>query len=102
MAVRAFAAGAEANVLAMKASCVDEFFNVGTGVGSTINEVIGHLLALTGSALEPEYRPEEQSFVTQRIGSIEKAQGLLGFSARTPLVEGLRRVVEWRVAQRAA
>jgi UDP-glucose 4-epimerase len=93
---------AEANVLAMKADCTDEFFNVGTGVGTTINEVVGHLLALSGSGLQPEYRPEEQSFVTQRIGSTGKAERLLGFRASTPLLDGLRRVVEWRVAQRAA
>jgi len=85
-----------ANVLAMKAGCADEFFNVGMGVGTTINELVRHLLDLTGSQLEPEYRPQEQSFVTHRIGSTEKAERLLGFRASTPLVEGLRRVVEWR------
>jgi len=93
---------AEANVLAMKADCADMFFNVGTGMGTTINDVVRHLLALSGSSLQPEYRPEEQSFVTQRIGSTEKAERLLGFRASTPLLDGLRRVVEWRVAQRAA
>jgi len=87
---------ADANILAMKADCADEFFNVGMGVGTTINELVGHLLALTGSSLEPEYRPQEQSFVTHRIGSVDKAERLLGFRASTPLVEGLRRVVAWR------
>lgn len=91
---------AEANILGMKADCADEFFNIGMGVGTSINELVETLLELTGSDLKPEYRSQEQSFVTHRIGSTEKAEELLGFRARTPLSEGLRRVVEWRLSQR--
>lgn len=87
---------ARANLLAMKADCADEFFNIGMGVGTSINELVAVLTKLAGSTLKPEYRPQEQSFVTQRIGSTEKAERLLGFRARIPLEEGLRRVVEWR------
>lgn len=90
---------AEANILGMKADCADEFFNIGMGVGTTINELVDILLELTGSTLKPEYRPQEQSFVTQRIGSTEKAEQLLGFKANTPLIDGLRQVVEWRKSQ---
>lgn len=90
---------AEANVLGMKADCADEFFNIGTGVGTTISVLVDVLLELTSSHLRPEYRPEEQSFVTERIGSTDKAARLIGFSARTSLREGLHRVVTWRLAQ---
>jgi UDP-glucose 4-epimerase len=93
---------AEANILGMKVDCADEFFNIGIGVGTTINELVDSLLELTGSALKPEYRPEAQSFVTHRIGSTDKAERMLGFKARTPLQEGLRRVVEWRKSQLTA
>lgn len=90
---------AEANILGMKSDCADEFFNIGMGVGTTINELVEMLLELTGSSLKPEYHPQTQSFVTQRIGSTEKAERLLGFQAKTPLLDGLRRVVEWRKVQ---
>jgi UDP-glucose 4-epimerase len=40
---------AEANVLGMKASCADEYFNIGMGVGTSINELVRLLLELTGS-----------------------------------------------------
>lgn len=93
---------ARANILGMKADCADEFFNIGAGVGTSINELVAMLLRLTGSPLEPEYRPEAQSFVTHRIGSIDKAQRLLGFTAETPVEEGLKRVLEWRKAAIAA
>ncbi|HEX8746002.1 MAG TPA: NAD-dependent epimerase/dehydratase family protein [Pyrinomonadaceae bacterium] len=91
---------ARANILGMKAACADEFFNIGMGVGTTINELVEILLELTDSRLRPEYLTQEQSFVTQRIGSTEKAERLLGFKAGTPLRDGLRRVVEWRLEAR--
>jgi len=87
---------AQANVLGMKADCSDEFFNIGMGVATSINELVAALIAITGSSLTPEYRPQAQSFVTHRLGSIDKAERLLGFRASTPLLEGLRRVVAWR------
>jgi UDP-glucose 4-epimerase len=90
---------AEANVLGMKADCADEAFNIGMGVGTTINELVEMLIQLTGSSMQPEYHPQAQSFVTYRIGSTDKAERLLGFKATTPLMEGLRRVVEWRKSQ---
>lgn len=91
---------AKANVLGMKADCEDEFFNIGMGVGTTINELVDMLLELMGSNLKPDYKPQAQSFVTNRIGSTEKAETLIGFKAQTSLLEGLRRVVEWRMARK--
>ena len=93
---------ARANVLGMKAACADENFNIGMGIGTTINELVMLLLQLTGSALEPEYRKEAQSFVTHRIGSVDKAASLLGFTATIPLREGLQSVVAWRMSQRSS
>jgi UDP-glucose 4-epimerase len=87
---------ARANVLALKSRASDEFFNIGTGVKTSISELVHRLLEITGSDLQPEFRPQEQMFVTQRVGSTEKAVQMLGFQARVPLSEGLRSVVEWR------
>jgi UDP-glucose 4-epimerase len=93
---------ARANVLGMKADCADECFNIGMGVGTSINELVKLLLELAGSSLTPEYRPEAQSFVTHRIGSIDKAEQLLRFRASTPLRDGLAKVVAWRKELAAA
>ncbi len=87
---------ARANLLALKSQATDAFFNVGMGVKTTINELVHRILAITGSDLQPEYRPQEQMFVTHRVGSIEKAERGLGFRAETGLDEGLRSVIEWR------
>ena len=87
---------ARANILALKSDATDQFFNVGMGVKTTIDELVQMLLEITGSDLKPEYRPQEQMFVTHRVGSTEKAEQALGFRARIQLEEGLRSVVDWR------
>jgi UDP-glucose 4-epimerase len=89
---------ARANVLGMQADCADEFFNIGCGVGTTINEIVNLLIELTGTTLRPQYEPGTTMFVTHRIGSTENAEKLLGFRANKPLKDGLRSVVEWRLA----
>jgi UDP-glucose 4-epimerase len=93
---------ARANILALQADASDEFFNIGIGVKTTIRELVDLLLELTGSDLQPEYRPQEQMFVTHRVGSTEKAERLLGFRAQVPLREGLRSVIEWRQGDASA
>jgi UDP-glucose 4-epimerase len=90
---------ARANILALQADATDEFFNIGIGVRTTIKELVDLLLEITGSQLVPEYRPQEQMFVTHRVGSTNKAEELLGFRATVPLEDGLRSVVAWRQAQ---
>jgi UDP-glucose 4-epimerase len=66
------------------------------GVKTSIKKLVQILLEITGSDLQPEYRPNEQMFVTHRVGSTEKAGLMLGFRASIPFSEGLRPVVEWR------
>jgi UDP-glucose 4-epimerase len=87
---------ARCNILALKAKVGDEFFNVGKGTKTTINELVQKLLKITGSNLQPEYHPQEHIFVTHRLGSTDKAEKLLGFKAVKDLDEGLRSVVAWR------
>jgi UDP-glucose 4-epimerase len=95
--------GARANLLALKSDATDVCLNVGTGVKTTIRELVEALLSLTGSELVPQYVSGQHVFVTQRVGSTELAAELTGFRAEIDYLEGLRSVVEWRRnAQRGA
>jgi UDP-glucose 4-epimerase len=87
---------ARANILALKSDKTDAFYNVGMGVKTTISELVSMLLEITGSKLTPEFRPQEQMFVTHRVGSTEAAARDLGFVAKLPLQAGLKSVVDWR------
>ena len=92
---------ASANVLAMKAQATDSFYNVGTGVKVTIRELATLLLELTGSKLAIQYEPAGPTFVKNRVGSTKRAGSDLGFRAATPLREGLRALIEWRLSHKA-
>jgi len=89
---------ARANVCALKSDASDEFYNVGSGTRTSIKELCQMLLDLTGSDLEIQYEPAGQTFVTNRIGSTEKAEKEIGFRTQIDLQEGLRKLIEWRRA----
>jgi UDP-glucose 4-epimerase len=92
---------ARANILALKSDATDVNLNVGTGIKTTIRELVDTLLEITGSELQPEYRPGEHMFVTHRVGSVELAEELVGFLAAISYEDGLRSVVEWRLREHA-
>ncbi len=87
---------ARANLAAMRAEVTDQAFNVCTGVATSIRAVVSMLGGIHGTAIEPEYRPAAQVFVTDRVGDPSRAQQLLGFAAGTPLAAGLAELVGWR------
>lgn len=85
-----------ANVKAMQADTVDEFYNVGTGIRTSIKELAELILDVTGSDLSVDYEPGGMTFVKNRVGCPKKAAADLGFKAETSLREGLKAVVAWR------
>jgi UDP-glucose 4-epimerase len=87
---------AAANVQAMKSDACDEFYNVGTGVRTTIQELTEMILEVTGAQHEIQYEPGGQTFVKNRVGCPDKARAQLGFQARIKLREGIRKLIEWR------
>jgi nucleoside-diphosphate-sugar epimerase len=92
---------ARANVLAAKSEATDHCYNVGRGIGTTLSDLVKEILRLTGSDLEIEYRPAAQTFVTQRIGSTERAARELGFEAQIDLTQGVRELLEWQRRRRS-
>jgi UDP-glucose 4-epimerase len=87
---------AEANVCAMKADTVDEFYNVGTGIRTTVKELAEMILELTGSDLSINYEPAGLTFVKNRIGCPKKAESQIGFKSRVSLRDGLLQLIDWR------
>ena len=86
----------------MKAEALDECYNVGTGVKTTIKELAELLLKLTGSNLEIQYEPAGMTFVKNRIGSPVKAKEEIAFEAQRSLTDGLKELIEWRNSHKEA
>jgi UDP-glucose 4-epimerase len=93
---------ARANVCAMKADVSGECYNVGRGIGTSIKDLAELLLRLTGSKLSIRYEPAGETFVTNRIGSTEKAARDLGFGWQVDLDEGMAALVQWRRTHKEA
>lgn len=87
---------AHANVCAMRSDASGKCYNVGRGIGTTIRELTELLIRLTGNDQQIHFEPAGQTFVTNRIGSVEAAARDLGFRWRIDLEEGMRRLIEWR------
>jgi len=87
---------ARANVCAMKSSSSDQFYNVGTGIRTTIKELATLILDITGSKLKIQYEPAGLTFVKSRIGCPQKAKNEINFEARMELRKGLQELIEWR------
>lgn len=91
---------ARANICALKSDREFGFYNVGTGVQTSIRELVGLILKLTGAKNEVIYRPYSQDdarqLVKNRVLSTEKAEKEIGFKYRYSLEEGLRKLIQWR------
>ena len=87
---------ARANVCALKGSATNDFYNVGCGIKTTIKELVELLLELTGCNLEIQYEPTGLTFVTNRVGSTNKAESELNFKSEIGLKQGLVDTIRWR------
>lgn len=93
---------ARCNVLALQSDATDEFYNVGTGIQTSIRELCDLILELKQSDLKVTYKPysadDARRLVQNRIGCPEKAAKDLGFRYRDTLREGLLDLIAWREA----
>ena len=93
------------NVCALKADVSDEFYNVGTGVQTSIKKLCDTILELKDSDLQVTYNPysedDARRLVQNRIGCPKKASQDLSFIHKYDLRTGLLRLVDWRAQEDA-
>lgn len=94
---------AKCNILAMKSEITDEFYNVATGVQTTIKQLCDKILELKESDLTVKYKPYSEEdmrrMVQNRIGCTKKATKDLNFEYETNLENGLKNLIKWRNSQ---
>ena len=92
---------ARCNICALEAEATDDFYNVGTGVQTSIKELCDTILELKNSDLKVNYNPysedDARRLVQNRIGCPRKAATDLDFTYRYDLRTGLRRLIDWRL-----
>lgn len=87
---------AKANIDAMKANTVDSYYNVGTGIRTSILELAHIIQKITNTTNNIEFLPQGQTFVKNRIGCPKKAEKEIGFKASVTLEDGIRSLITWR------
>lgn len=84
---------ARANLICLKGGN-GEAYNIGSGKGTSINAIFGHLSKLTDSMMEPRYGPPKDGEVFKIYLDVDKARRQLGWEAGVSLDEGLARTVD--------
>lgn len=91
---------ARCNILALQSEASDEFYNVGTGVQTSISELCNIILEMKNSDLKVQFNPysedDARRMVQNRIGCPKKAERDLGFKYKYTLREGLQLLIDWR------
>ena len=86
----------------MRANTTDQFYNVGTGKRTSLKELAEMLRVLTNCEKPIQYAPRSQAtLVRNRIGSPKKASEQIGFTAEIDLLEGLKKLIDWRASHKA-
>ncbi len=84
----------EANVLAMERGD-GEVINIGTGVGTSVNELFKILKEVTSYEKDPVYGPPRPGDLRKSILDWTKAREVLGWEPKVSLREGIEKTVEW-------
>lgn len=89
----------EAHLLAYKAldgNGQNQVFNIGTGHGLSVMEIIRHAEKVTGKSIRYEFARRRPGDAGQIYANPEKAKQLLGWASHTSTTEMLRSAWEWQ------
>ena len=85
----------EALKLAAEAETRQKVFNVGSGRGTSLNELVAIIAEVAGERPEVEYVPGRALDVPANVLDVARVRDELGWSPRTELAEGIDRTWEW-------
>jgi len=84
----------EANAIALERGG-GETLNLGTGVGTSVLDIVRELNAILGTAIAPLHEEPRPGEVQRIYLDASRAREVLGWAPRTGFGAGLRRTVEW-------
>jgi len=70
-------------------------FNIGCGLRTSLNQLIGAFNRILGTQIAPIYEPARKGDVRDSVADIGKARTAIGYSPSVSLEAGLERVVNW-------
>ena len=82
-------------IISLESNIVQGVFNIGSGNGLSLNEVIDAIERVTGRVATRRYMPGRPFDIPVSVLCVEKARRELGWSAKVGFEEGLRRFAKW-------
>ena len=72
----------------------NEDFNIGSGISTSVNEVLELISKITNKEVKIEYKPFDNADVKDTLANIEKAKKLLGYSPEKSLKIAIEEFIE--------
>lgn len=82
-------------VLAMNYRGGENIFNIGSGVGLSVNEVLNFIESVVGRRVDRKYLPARGFDVPVNQLCIDRARAALGWEPSISIDQGIRRFAEW-------
>lgn len=90
--------GAQANILALFNDNVkNEFFNVGTGIETSLNELLDTIESTLGKKAKVKHIENDPHLVKRRCASVKKIKEMLGFEAKVKVEEGVKKYIDYLI-----
>jgi len=75
-------------------------FNIGTGKSHTLNDVYAAIADRLGFSGKPNYGPPREGDIKHSLADISRATNELGYQPKAQLHEGLRKTINWYLAEK--
>ena len=73
----------------------DLFLNIGTGVETSVNELVSLIASKTSWDGEPDYKPQRDGELLRSVLNIEKAKKSLDWEPEYNINRGIKELVDW-------
>jgi UDP-glucose 4-epimerase len=90
----------DATIRAAESEAINDVFNIGSGLRTSIADLIGSILTISGRHLPIEYGERDDTFGSSRVADIRKAAERLQWHPQTSLMDGLTMTYDWLASQR--
>jgi UDP-glucose 4-epimerase len=85
----------EAALRALRAAPSGAVYNVGSGAGTTINDLVDRMMRAAGRRLPCAYLPADETAGSRRVADLARIEAALGWRPGISLDEGLTRTWRW-------
>jgi UDP-glucose 4-epimerase len=85
----------DATIAVLESKSHDTVFNVGSGEGRSVNQLVDIMSKVVGKKIIPNYIKENSKYIQKVILDISKIQNQIGWKPSINIEEGIRRTWEW-------